>query len=109
MFADRALLETYALLKAQAAGTKLDAPTVLWALLAVAVTALVVDYARMLHLRSRMPPGPFPLPIVGNTLSLPKKKPWILFEEISKKLNSPVITFWIGRYVFYPHFHSAIR
>ncbi|KAK4447170.1 hypothetical protein QBC34DRAFT_132784 [Podospora aff. communis PSN243] len=97
MFADRPLLETDALLKAQAAGSRLDAPTVLWTLLAVAVTALVVDYARMLYLRSRMPPGPFPLPIVGNTLSLPKNKPWILFEEISKKLNSPVITFWIGR------------
>lgn len=43
------------------------------------------------------PPGPFPLPIVGNTFSLPDVKPWIYFEELSKKLNSPVITFWIGR------------
>jgi len=38
-----------------------------------------------------------PLPIVGNTFLLPKVKPWIYFEELSKSLNSPVITFWIGR------------
>lgn len=38
-----------------------------------------------------------PWPIVGNTFQLPKNKPWIYFEEISKKLNAPVITYWIGR------------
>jgi hypothetical protein len=43
------------------------------------------------------PPGPWPFPIVGNTYSLPDNKPWIYFEELSKKYNAPVITFWIGR------------
>jgi len=43
------------------------------------------------------PPGPFPLPIVGNTFQLPDNKPWIYFEEIAKRLNTPVITYWIGR------------
>jgi hypothetical protein len=42
------------------------------------------------------PPGPLPLPIVGNTFSLPENKPWIYFEQLSKSFNSPVITFWIG-------------
>ncbi|KAK5175142.1 uncharacterized protein LTR77_000279 [Saxophila tyrrhenica] len=46
---------------------------------------------------SRKPPGPTPWPIVGNTPLLPDTKPWIYFEALSKSLNSPVITFWIGR------------
>src|SRR5271154_3252211 len=55
------------------------------------------DYARILYRRSKMPPGPFPLPIVGNVLQLPKEKPWYRFEEWSKTYNNPVITVWIGR------------
>jgi len=43
------------------------------------------------------PPGPFPYPIIGNTFQLPESKPWIYFEELSKKYNSPLITYWIGR------------
>lgn len=66
-------------------------------LLSLAVTALAIDYAYMLYLRSRMPPGPFPFPIVGNTFSLPDHKPWIYFEELSKRYKAPLITFWIGR------------
>lgn len=64
---------------------------------ALAFAILVVDYGRMLYLRSRMPPGPFPWPIVGNTYSLPKNKPWIYFEELSQYYEVPLITFWIGR------------
>lgn len=61
------------------------------------IGALIIDYARMLRLHKKMPPGPLPLPIIGNTHLLPKAKPWIYFEELSKSLKSPVITFWIGR------------
>ncbi|KAF2748598.1 cytochrome P450 [Sporormia fimetaria CBS 119925] len=68
-----------------------------YTLLITAFAALVVDYGWMLYLRSKMPPGPFPLPIIGNTFSLPDEKPWIYFEHLSKQLNSPIITFWIGR------------
>lgn len=70
-------------------------------LMAIAATIIAVDYAHMLYLRSKMPPGPVPLPIVGNTFSLPDNKPWIYFEELSKKYNTPLITFWIGRSVNY--------
>ncbi|KAK5138478.1 hypothetical protein LTR08_000064 [Meristemomyces frigidus] len=66
-------------------------------LLAFGVVVLVVDYVRILRLHKRMPPGPLPLPIIGNTHLLPKTKPWLYFEELSKSINSPVITFWIGR------------
>lgn len=59
--------------------------------------ALCYSYARMLWLRRRLPPGPFPLPIVGNMLALPKSKPWIDFEQWSMYYNSPMITIWIGR------------
>jgi len=71
--------------------------TVLYAIAAIASVALIVDYARMLNLRRKMPPGPFPLPIVGNTFMLPDVKPWFYFEDLSKKYNAPMITFWIGR------------
>lgn len=65
--------------------------------LVVGIAIIVFDYVRMLALRRRMPPGPFPLPIVGNTFSLPDTKPWIYFESLARSYNSSIITFWIGR------------
>lgn len=85
--------------KLQSAALGLDILHVLLTVLAISATALVADYAHMLYLRSRMPPGPFPLPIIGNTFLLPKFKPWIYFERLSKQFNTPLITFWIGRLV----------
>ncbi|KAF2132991.1 cytochrome P450 [Dothidotthia symphoricarpi CBS 119687] len=65
--------------------------------LCVVLLAVVADYVWMLQTRWKMPPGPFPWPIVGNTFSLPEVKPWYLMEQLSKDYASPVITFWIGR------------
>ena len=42
----------------------------------------------------RMPPGPPPLPFIGN--KLPTSKPWIQFQEWSKKYG-PIFTIWVGR------------
>jgi cytochrome P450 len=44
----------------------------------------------------RMPPGPTPLPFVGNKLQLPKSQPWIQFQKWSKQYG-PIFTIWIGR------------
>ncbi|KAF2459481.1 cytochrome P450 [Lineolata rhizophorae] len=69
-------------------------------LLAVAVCGpslwLLVEYAQILRLRRKMPPGPFPLPLVGNFFSIPKVKPWIAWEKLSHKYGSPMVTLWNG-------------
>jgi cytochrome P450 len=45
---------------------------------------------------SRMPPGPVPLPFIGNKLQLPGRRPWIKFQEWSK-IYGPIFTIWVGR------------
>jgi cytochrome P450 len=48
------------------------------------------------HLWCRLPPGPLPLPFIGNKFDIPKAKPWLQFEQWSKKYG-PIFTIWIGR------------
>ena len=96
MLSDK-LLESFALAKLQSIIADAGSVNIGLGLLTIVATAIAADYAHMLYLRSRMPPGPFPWPIVGNTFLLPDNKPWIYFEELSKQYNTPLITFWIGR------------
>lgn len=56
----------------------------------------VYNYYVVLRQRSKLPPGPFPLPILGNYLHLPKWRPWIKFEEWSREYQDPMITIWLG-------------
>lgn len=56
----------------------------------------VLRYIRVLQQRNTLPPGPFPWPLVGNTLSLPPNKPWVYFEKLSKYYDNPAITVWLG-------------
>lgn len=44
----------------------------------------------------RLPPGPTPLPFVGNKFVIPKSKPWIQFQDWSRRYG-PIFTLWIGR------------
>jgi cytochrome P450 len=69
-------------------------PPYVWLSLFLAVPALTLIHDVWLWFR--MPPGPTPLPFVGNNLQLPKSQPWIQFEQWSKKYG-PIFTIWIGR------------
>jgi cytochrome P450 len=72
----------------------LKLPVYVWVFLIFAV-----PLAAFLHdvwLWLRMPPGPTPLPFIGNKLQLPKSKPWIQFQDWSKTYG-PIFTIWIGR------------
>ncbi|XP_066560014.1 cytochrome P450 2M1 isoform X1 [Amia ocellicauda] len=46
-------------------------------------------------LNSRLPPGPSPLPIVGNLFQMDVKQPYKYYLEISRKYGS-VFTVWLG-------------
>ncbi|KAL4912532.1 cytochrome P450 [Aspergillus aurantiobrunneus] len=44
----------------------------------------------------RLPPGPPPLPLLGNKLQLPSSHPWIKFQQWSR-IYGPIYTIWLGR------------
>ncbi|PBP25396.1 cytochrome P450 [Diplocarpon rosae] len=53
-------------------------------------------YLSDLYIWYYLPPGPFPLPFVGNSLSIPHDKFWLTLEDWSK-VYGPIWTLWIGR------------
>lgn len=53
---------------------------------------LILDF----FLYLRLPPGPTPLPFIGNKLIIPSSSPWIQFEKWSR-IYGPIFTLWIGR------------
>jgi hypothetical protein len=70
-----------------------------WNLFAlIVVIALLTEWARVLNMRRKLPPGPFPFPIIGNHFQTPTVRPWLAWEKWAKYYNSPLMTIWIGRY-----------
>jgi cytochrome P450 len=72
----------------------LKLPPYVWLSLIFAIPTIALFHDVWLWLR--MPPGPTPLPFVGNKFQLPKSKPWVQFQEWSK-IYGPIFTIWIGR------------
>jgi cytochrome P450 len=62
---------------------------------ALAITAVLI-VLHDVYLWSRLPPGPLPLPFIGNRFDIPKTKPWLQFEQWSRTYG-PIFTIWIGR------------
>ena len=60
------------------------------------LSLLVYPLLSDLYLQHRMPPGPPPLPILGNRSHLPKTKPWLQFKSWSATYG-PIYTLWMGR------------
>lgn len=74
-------------------------PTLFWAWAGITGVALLAVLGVVIHdviLWKRMPPGPQPLPFIGNKFDIPSKYPWIQFQEWSKKYG-PIYTLWLGR------------
>ena len=45
---------------------------------------------RDLRRRKGCPPGPRPLPIIGNLLDIPKESSWLAYAEFSKKYGEAI-------------------
>ncbi|KAL4932108.1 cytochrome P450 [Aspergillus undulatus] len=63
---------------------------------ALMVVSLLGILAHDVLLWKRLPPGPPPLPLIGNKLQLPSTQPWIKFREWSEQYG-PIYTIWLGR------------
>lgn len=57
---------------------------------------ILTDYVRVLRIRQKLPPGPFPLPLVGNHFHIKLPRPWLYMTELAKQYDSPMITLWQG-------------
>lgn len=52
----------------------------------VAATVLFAVYLKQRN-RDPYPPGPKGLPIIGNILDIPEKKPWVAYRDWSRKMG----------------------
>ena len=65
---------------------------VLSSLVVIPLVILIHDIFQWL----RLPPGPTPIPFIGNKFDIPKSQPWVQFQKWSKQYG-PIFTLWIGR------------
>ncbi|TVY35606.1 Cytochrome P450 monooxygenase [Lachnellula subtilissima] len=78
--------------------TSISAPTVLTALAATLLFTLTILLLSDLHTQHHLPPGPLPLPFIGNLLLLlnPNRKAHEVFRSLGHT-HGPIFTFWHGR------------
>ncbi|KAJ8689930.1 hypothetical protein PTI98_012785 [Pleurotus ostreatus] len=62
-------------------------------LLVPGALVLARAFARPPKPRCPLPPGPKPLPIIGNLLEMPTEQPWLVYDSWFKKYNSDIIHF----------------
>lgn len=62
------------------------------ALVVIPVVVIAHDVLQWL----RLPPGPMPMPFIGNKFDLPRSQPWIQFQKWSEQYGG-MFTLWIGR------------
>lgn len=65
----------------------------------IACSFVLIPLGILVHdvlLWRRLPPGPPPLPLIGNKHELPSNHPWIKFQEWSRTYG-PIYTVWLGR------------
>ena len=69
---------------------------VIGAPIALGIVYILVDYLRVLKQRQKLPPGPFPWPLVGNHYQIKLPRPWLYMTDLSEQYKSPMITIWHG-------------
>ncbi|XP_029426903.1 cytochrome P450 2F3-like [Rhinatrema bivittatum] len=73
----------------------MDFGAVLFLLLVACISYMIVMYGKMLQKRGQLPPGPMPLPIIGNLLQVNTDNTAKSLIAISKKYG-PVFTIHLG-------------
>ncbi len=66
----------------------------LWLVIIIAAFAYFL-FVQFYWRRRGLPPGPVPLPVLGNLPQMDFSKPHVSFQEMSKK-HGKIFTFWMG-------------
>ncbi|XP_030074261.1 cytochrome P450 2F2 [Microcaecilia unicolor] len=73
----------------------MDFTVALFLMLTACISYLIMLYGKMLHKRGQLPPGPIPLPVVGNLLQMNTDSIAQSLIALSKKYG-PVFTIYMG-------------